>query len=321
MVHCFHESQAELSGLTVMARGGRGWVRALRTPTPPASPLQQITLEQTERRTARATACLGIRESVRVSIKAGDHLAADVVHPHQALVLDVWHGKAFADRNRDRAWSWVPFYNGELDDTPDTPESLAARLNRTYKLSGDEQSDLTAMKNDHLGQIAWLSGTLAARIHAYPVWQHSFFDDHGVRVALAAEVSSLTQRAKALHDKLDLLGPKPHGQLASDDEVVATFIEKSRILDRGVDAVFDRLRSLDAYCDIIAGIQRRKTKYDWMERANSIDEFELLIDDDLDRRQSDGVREAGTMSEMLAAVYLDTLAPLTESLTLAPNVE
>ncbi len=43
----------------------------------------------------------------------------------------------------------------------------------------------------------------------------------------------------------------------------------------------------------------------------------MLIDDDLDRRQSDQLREAGTMSEMLAAVYLDTLAPITEALTLA----
>ncbi|WP_296390107.1 hypothetical protein [Williamsia sp.] len=258
---------------------------------------------------------------MRVSIKTDDRLADDVVHSHQALALDLWRGQDFTDRNRGRAWSWVPFYDGELDDTPDTAESIAARMNRTYTLSGDEQSDRDAMKADPAGQISWLSGVLAARIHTYPVWQDRFFDDHGVRVDLISEVTSLTQRALNLRDKTDVLGPAPKGHLRSDDEVVAAYIEKARVLDRGMDAALERLQSLDRYCDIVAGIQRRKNKYDWMERANSIDDLELLIDDDLDRRQSDSVREAGTMSEMLAAVYLDTLTPITESLTLAPVTE
>ncbi len=301
--------------------GRRNW-RSRREPTvstPSLTPLQQATDELTERRAARSLACVAIRESVRVSIKPDDRLADDVVHPHQALALDLWRGQDFADRNRGRAWSWVPFYDGELDGTADTPESIAARMARTYPLSGDEQSDRDAMKADPAGQIAWLSGVLAARVHAYPVWQHTFFEDHSVRVDLISEVTSLTKRARDLRDKTDLLGPAPKGHLRCDDEVATAYIEKARVLDRGIDAALERLQSLDRYCDIVAGIQRRKNKYDWMQRANSIDDLELLIDDDVDRRQSVSVREAGTMSEMLAAVYLDTLTPITDSLTLAPT--
>ncbi|MGJ0119626.1 hypothetical protein ACQ7HM_10510 [Williamsia sp. MIQD14] len=37
--------------------------------------------------------------------------------------------------------------------------------------------------------------------------------------------------------------------------------------------------------------------------------------DDVDRREGQRVRDAGTLSDALAVVYLDTLAPLTATLT------
>ncbi|KQS00735.1 hypothetical protein ASG12_07690 [Williamsia sp. Leaf354] len=283
-------------------------------PTPTETPLQALARELTSHYVERSKRSTAIRDATKASIKKRDRLADRDVHALEAVALDVWHGRDFARRNRSRAWSWVPFYDGELDPTPDTPDTTAARLRRTYTLSGDEQKDHAAMVADPIGQFAVTAAVLAARINAYPVWRHDFFDEHSVRIDLANEVSVFTDRARRLRHTQKVLGPQPTGDLRHDTKVVDTYISKATAIDRGIGALMERLEALDSYCDVVASIQRRKNKYDYLARLNGIDDLELLVDDDLDRRESERVRDAGSLSDALAVVYLDTRAPLTKTL-------
>lgn len=230
------------------------------------------------------------------------------------MALDVWCGRDFTNRNRSRSWSWVPFYTGDLDATPDNDETVAARIARTYPLSGSEKTEHADMLADAVGTIAATAGTLAARINAYGVWRLGFFDEHSVRVDLTDEVTQVTQRARRLRHQQKVLGPQPQGELRGDDEVVQLYVEKATAIERAVGALYERLTALDSYCDVVASIQRRKNKYDYLARLNGIDDLELLVDDSMDRHETTQIREAGSISDALAAVYLDSLAPLTATL-------
>jgi hypothetical protein len=231
------------------------------------------------------------------------------------MALDVWCGREFTDRNRSRGWSWVPFYNGELDATPDTDETVAARIARSYSLGGGEKAEHADMLADLVGTIAATAGTLAARINAYGVWRLEFFDEHSVRVDLTDEVTQVAQRARRLRHQQKVLGPQPQGELRSDEEVVRLYVEKATAIDRAVSALHHRLTALDSYCDVVASIQRRKNKFDYLARLNGIDDLELLVDDSMDRHETTQIREAASISDALAAVYMDSLAPLTETLS------
>lgn len=200
----------------------------------------------------------------------------------------------------------MPIYTGELDSTPDTPESVAERLCRSYRLSGSEKSDHAEMLADPVGQIAVTAGALAACIHACSVWRHTFFDEHSVRLDQATEPTALTDRARRLRHQQKILDPQPAGELLSDDEVVSLNIDKATAIDPGIGALMERLEALDGFCNVVASIQRRKNKYDYLSRPRAIDDFELLIDDVVDRRESQRVRDAGTLSDALTVVYLDT---------------
>ncbi|KQS00724.1 hypothetical protein ASG12_07630 [Williamsia sp. Leaf354] len=48
-------------------------------------------------------------------------------------------------------------------------------------------------------------------------------------------------------------------------------------------------------------------------RLDFFDDPELLIDDSMDRHETTQIREAGSISDALAAVFLDSLAPLRHS--------
>lgn len=233
---------------------------------------------------------------------------------YEAMALDVWCVREFADRNRSRGWSWVPFYTGELDATPDTDETIAARIARTYPLGGSEKSEHADMVADPVGTIAATAGTRAARIAAYAAWRLDFFDEHSVRVDLTDEVTKVAQRARRLRHQQRVLGPQPQGELRSDDEVVRLYVEKATAIEQAVGALYERVIALDSYSDVVASIQRRKSKYDYLARLNGIDDLELLIDDTMDRHETTQIRDAGSLSDALAAVYLDSLAPLSATL-------
>ncbi len=218
------------------------------------------------------------------------------------MALDVWCGREFTDRNRSRGWNWVPFYTGDLDATPDTDETVAARVARTYALGGDEKAEHADMLVDPVGTIAATAGTLAARINTYRVWRLEFFDEHSVRVDLTEEVNQVTKRARRLRHQQKVLGPQPQGELRSDDEVVRLYVEKATAIERAVGALYERLTALDSYCDVVASIQRRKNKYDYLARLNGIDDLELLVDDSMDRHETTQIREAASISDALAAV-------------------
>lgn len=239
----------------------------------------------------------------------------------EALALDIWCGREFTDRNRSRGWSWVPFYTGDLDATPDTDDTVAARLNRSYPLNGDEKAQHAGMLADPAGTLAATAGTLAARISAYAVWRHEFFDEHSVRVDLTAEVTQVAQRARRLSHQQKVLGPQPQGELRDDEEVVRLYIEKAGTIDGAIGALHERLTALDEYCDVVAEIQRRKKRYDYLARLNGIDDLELLVDDSMDRRESQEIRDAGTLSQALAAMYVETLTPLSATLASADHTE
>ncbi|WP_052688539.1 hypothetical protein [Williamsia herbipolensis] len=208
----------------------------------------------------------------------------------------------------------MPFYTGDLDATPDTDTTVAARIARTYPLGGGEKAEHATMLADPVGTMAATVGTLAARITTYGVWRLDFFDDHSVRVDLTDEVTRVTQRARRLRHQQKVLGPQPQGELRNDDEVVRLYIEKATAIERAVGALYERLVALDSYCDVVAGIQRRKNKYDYLARLQGVDDLELLIDDSMDRHETTQIREAASISDALATVFLDSLAPLSTTL-------
>ncbi len=263
----------------------------------------------------RRTTCDGIRDTVAASIAVEDRLADDTVAGHLVLALDIWRGADFTERNRSTGWSWVPFVSA--DDTPDTDETRAARLTRTYGLDGAEKEALTEMRKDPIGQIAFVAGLVAARIHAYPAWELSFFDERNVRVDLAAEVRATATSAVGLRDQRELLGRPPIGHLRADADVVGVYIEKARVLDRRADGLVERLQAFADYRAVVAGIQRREDKRHWFERVGGIDDFEHAVDDVVTRSEVERIRRVAGDSETLAELYLDSLAPLTASLTVA----
>ena len=204
-------------------------------------------------------------------------------------------------------WSWVPFYTGDLDATPDTDETVAARIARTYSLGGSEKAEHAGMLADPVGTIAATAGTVAARINTYSVWRLDFFDEHSVRVDLTEEVTQVTQRARRLRHQQKVLGPPPQGELRSDDEVVELFVEKATAIERAVGRLYERLTALDSYCEVVASIQRRENKYDYLARLNGIDGLQLLVDDSMDRHETTQIREAGSISDALATIFVGSL--------------
>ncbi|WP_299575174.1 hypothetical protein [uncultured Williamsia sp.] len=288
-------------------RGRRRWAGARRAaasaqPTTPKPPLVRLAADLKAANAERTTWCESTRSSARRSFPKERRPENGHVLGYEAMALDVWCGREFTDRNRSRGWNWVPFYTGDLDATPDTDETVAARVARTYALGGDEKAEHADMLVDPVGTIAATAGTLAARINTYRVWRLEFFDEHSVRVDLTEEVNQVTKRARRLRHQQKVLGPQPQGELRSDDEVVRLYVEKATAIERAVGALYERLTALDSYCDVVASIQRRKNKYDYLARLNGIDDLELLVDDSMDRHETTQIREAASISDALAAV-------------------
>ncbi len=174
--------------------------------------------------------------------------------------------------------------------------------------------DLDQLRGDPVGQIVWTTAMVADSVAGHPAWKLDFFDRHAVRVDLGGEVTSIATAAAGLRDQLDILGDKPEGHLGVDDEVIATFAEKSRVLSGRLDGLVERLEAFAGYEQIVARIQQRQEKQAWLDRVSAIDEFEHVVDAEWDRAESDRVRNLADESEVLASIYLDEIAPLAKSL-------
>ncbi|AZG47172.1 hypothetical protein [Gordonia insulae] len=173
--------------------------------------------------------------------------------------------------------------------------------------------DSAQLRNDPIGEIAISAGMVADRVSDYPAWKLAFFDLHGVRVDLAAEVVALTTSAAHVHEQVALLG-EPPTHLRADEDVVDTYTAKALLLSRRLDGLVERLGALGEYQQIVAAIQQRQDKRDWLDRVSAIDEFENEVDAQWDVSEADRMRATADESEMLASIYLDALAPLAKTL-------
>ncbi|MEE4025044.1 hypothetical protein V1Y59_18305 [Gordonia sp. PKS22-38] len=176
-----------------------------------------------------------------------------------------------------------------------------------------DADDNAHLRNDPIGQIAVTAGLVADRVSDYPAWKLDFFDRHGVRVDLGREVTELTTSAANVRDQIDLLG-EPPTHLSTDDDVVETYIAKSLMLSRRLDGLVERVGALGEYQQIVAAIQQRQDKRDWLDRVSAIDDFENEVDAQWDATEADRMRSTADESELLASIYLDALAPLAKTL-------
>ncbi|WP_074852104.1 hypothetical protein [Gordonia westfalica] len=215
-----------------------------------------------------------------------------------------------------RRWASCQAVQGRLleptrPDDPGTSEHLDLALDIW---NGGDRHDLERLKTDRVGQIVWTTAMVADSVSRHPAWKLDFFDRHSVRVDLVGEVTAIATAAVGLRDQLAILGDAPAGHLGVDDEVVATFAEKSRLLSGRLDGLVERLEAFADYAQIVARIQQRQDKQAWLDRVSAIDEFEHVVDAEWDRAESDRVRNLADESEVLASIYLDEIAPLAKSL-------
>ncbi|WP_020172815.1 hypothetical protein [Gordonia polyisoprenivorans] len=276
-------------------------------------PLDVFAAEERDQRRDRHSECQRIRRFTDTAADSGDAIEDGHFAGHVVLVHDVWRGADFTLRNRAVGMGWLPFV--DVPEHHETADTATARLDCVYRLNGEEKDNLQLIDKDDAGQIALAIGHVAARIHRYPAWRLPFFDEHGVRVDLTGEVTEVTAAAKRLHAQREILGPAPIGALRADDLIVSTYIAKARTLDTRVEGLMDRLRALAEYRTVVARIQDRHDKQEWMARVDAIDDFDNAVESELDRRHGDHIRGAANESELLASVYLDTLTPLAATLT------
>ncbi|NKX76992.1 hypothetical protein [Gordonia amicalis] len=206
------------------------------------------------------------------------------------LALDLWHNRSPGNSDPDEAGQAEP--RDRLGDW----------------------TELAQLNKDRIGKIVWTTALVADSVSRYPAWKLDFFDRHSVRVDLVGEATAITTAAAGLRDQLAILGDAPAGHLGVDDEVIATFAEKSRLLSGRLDGLVARVEAFAEYEQIVARIQQRQDKQSWLERVSAIDEFEHVVDAERDRAESDRVRNLADESGVLAAIYLDEIAPLAKSL-------
>ncbi|MCX2754181.1 MULTISPECIES: hypothetical protein [unclassified Gordonia (in: high G+C Gram-positive bacteria)] len=209
-----------------------------------------------------------------------------------ALAVDLWHGRS-------------------IEDVEGSGTGVSALSRRRSHGRGE----LERFSSDPVGQIAWTTAAVADRISALPAWRLDFFDRHAVRVDLEGEVTAISTIAVGLRDQLALLGAEPAGHLATDPQVVSTFVEKSLLLSGRLDELVRRLEAFAGYESIVARIQQRQEKQAWLDRVSGIDDFEHAVATEWDRAEGDRVRHMADESDVLASIYLDEIAPLAKSLT------
>ncbi|GAB84050.1 hypothetical protein GORBP_028_00540 [Gordonia rubripertincta NBRC 101908] len=281
------------------------------------SPILALNEELFAARAQRNEACDALRAEVLESVALVDQIPEGRAAGHVVLALDVWSGRDFTQRNRAVGLGWLPFV--DPPEHEETDETREARLDRVYDLNKTERAEVEGMRDDLVGRFAYVAGLIAARIHAYPAWRLDFFDEHNVRIDLAAQVSAIAASAALLRDQRALLGEPPAGHLAKDDDVVGVYVEKARVLDSRADGLLRRVQAFAEYREVVDGVQKREDKRAWFDRVGAIDELEHAVDDVVNASETDHLRGVAGNSAVLATLYLDTLEPLTASLTVSES--
>jgi hypothetical protein len=263
------------------------------------SPVRAAQRAKVTRHRARATEC----ERIEMEARASDD-GVDIPHGHnsgfETLVVDVWNGDDFTLRHRAVGLGWLPFVG--KPEHVETPEITRGRLDRTYPLNGDEKHQLAKIRATDGGRIALAAAEVAAHIHRYPVWHSGVFDDVHSRVDLVSEVTSLTNAAIELRDQTRLTDV-PVGNVGRDDEIVAVYVQKTELLQSRADALLDRLRALHDLRGVVAQIQQEQNKYDWLDRANTIDDINTAADAVADSLHAVDLRDRARASEAVARIY------------------
>ncbi|WP_055476084.1 hypothetical protein [Gordonia sp. HS-NH1] len=253
----------------------------------PVDPLGDLDATLRSAQARRQGACRAIRDRLDSADPGADEGARDA-GGFVVLALDIWCGRSV----------------GRGDDGPDDADGRG----------GHGADELGRLSSDPVGQIAWMTAAVAERISDIPAWRLDFFDRHSVRVDLTGEVTAIANAAVGLRDQFAILGEAPSGHLASDPEVVSTFAEKSLLLSGRLDELVRRLEAFAGYWHIVAQIQQRQEKQEWLDRVGGIDDFEHVVATEWDRAEADRVRHMADESDVLASIYLDEIAPLAKSL-------
>ncbi len=270
------------------------------------TPLGQLELQRQASRQRRTAVCDRVAGAalLRLADRPGDG-----EHPgFVTMVVDVWLGNEFTLRARAVGLGWLPFV-----DKPkhvETPDVARERLNRNYRLNDEEKKVLTIMSRKQGGRIAVTAARVADQIHRTPAWDLGYVDRRGGRVDLVAEVSYLTEAAKALADQERRLGPQPVGQRARDLDVVGTYIAKATVLDQRCDALLARLEALDALRDAVADVQRQADRQRWVDGVAEIDELDVAGQAVADELHAQFLRDAAVESAAWGAVAIPSQMPL-----------
>lgn len=316
-----------VSGWIALTDSGEAWLARMRsavkqTPGPglrprpafsaPVDPLRATQTDLERNRKVRSARC---RQIVRLS---GDELwtrenTPDKTDGYNILVWDIVRGNDFHARELDRSRGW---FRSSPDPSEETTES---RLAYQYKLNDDDKTALRRLQTGNLGQIPWAAAQLVRKIKGYPAWSLDFFDDHGVRVDVDAELVAIAQRATALKVQQSVLGGVPTGHLRNDPDVVRLYISKARLLDQSADKLVQRLDALAEYCKVVGKIQQHHERQSYVQRVGAIDVLDESVDTEHDHHESLRLQAIAAESEVLASVFLSTLEPLTQALRAAPD--
>ncbi|WOC11277.1 hypothetical protein [Gordonia sp. MP11Mi] len=264
------------------------------------SPVRAVQQERAARHRRRSAECDRFETSARASghaVKEG-HFSG-----FETLAVDVWMRRDFTLRHRAVGLGWIPFV--PKPEHHETPETTRGRLERAYRLNDEERTVAQAMCADDGGRIAAAAAIVAARIYQFPVWHSGLFDGLYARVDLVAEVTYLASAATEVRGQFTRAEP-PTGPMASDVDVVALYVQKSGLLQGRLDALLERLRALDDLRTVVARLQARSDKNDWLDSAGSLDDVDVGADAVADSLYAIDIRDRAKSAEAAAAMRFES---------------
>lgn len=305
--------------LVYLAKAVPGWVKrrsgSRRVIRPvrrkPLTPLQVLESERAARRARRRSVCDRVGRDAQLPL--GQRPDSAEFAGFVTMVADLWLGRDFTLRARAVGLSWLP-YVGKPKHV-ETAEVARDRLDRDFRLDDEERRALKMMSRKQAGRIAVTAARVADRIHRTPAWTAGYLDRRGGRVDLVAEVTYLTEAAKALAEQERRLGPPPVGQRALDVDVVGMYIEKARVLDSRCDALLARLEGLDALREAVVGVQWQADRQGWVDGVGEIDDLDVASQAVADEMYAQSLRDSAVESAAWGAVAVPTCVSPTVRLT------
>ncbi|MCF8590391.1 hypothetical protein [Gordonia liuliyuniae] len=264
------------------------------------SPVRAAQQESAARHRRRTAECERFEASARAS---GHAVEQGHFSGFETLAVDVWMRRDFTLRHRAVGLGWIPFV--PKPEHHETREVTRGRLERAYRLNDEERTVVQVLHADDGGRIAIAAAVVAARIYRYPVWHSGLFEDVYARVDLADEVTYLTRAATEIRDQFGR-AEAPTGPMASDEDVVALYIQKSNLLQSRLDALLERLRALDELRTVVARLQTRSDKNDWLDSAGSLDDVDVGADAVADSLYAVDIRDRAKSAEAAAAIHFES---------------